>query len=247
MGAPRRRSVPPVGYPRLDLVQVLGDRFQALDVQQDRVNASDNPLSSHTMLMDPARPDGYRPITNPIWVWARFTGRISAGDLRVLWNAGRRLDAAHRQFEHLRNSLDHVADATPGSVGWRRRMFDALGDAELAIIALSRALQLALGMSSTLRLQGTHVRVVVPKVVKRRADDVRQLRRKCEHLEKYELQRLLAEEGEGFATFRALRLFTERRVVYEPHSLDIDGEATDLMIQTRDYLVKVGIALSARQ
>jgi hypothetical protein len=122
-------------------------------------------------------------------------------------------------------------------------MFDALGDAELAIIALSRAMQLALGMPSWF----LGVRVVVPKILKHRADDVRELRRKCEHLEDDQLQRLLAEDGEGFATFRAPRLFTERRVVYEPHSVDIDAEATALMIQNRDYLVKMAVALSARR
>jgi hypothetical protein len=206
------------------------------------VNSSDTQLWSHTVLMDPARPDGYRPITNPIWVWARITGAIDANHVRILWTAARRLDAAHRQFERLRESVDRVDDVEPGSVEWRRQLFDTLGDAELAIIALSRAMQLALGISTRL-----HVRVVAPKIVKHRADAVRALRRKCEHLEKDELQTLLAADGEGFATYRAPRLFTERRVVYEPYSLDIDREATALMIQTRDYLVKVAVALSARR
>lgn len=186
------------------------------------------------------RADGYQPLMASLWAWQHRLNQLTQSRLhpdtfRHLWNVARRLDVAHHQFELVRAAIDRAHEELDPRA-CRHQMFVALGHTELAIIALSRALQLTLDIPRRFRA----LRVPVPTIVKKRANAVRALRRACEHLEEDELQRPLVEDdNQLIAVFRALHLFEERRVVGEAHSLDIGAEATALLVQAREYLVEV--------
>lgn len=229
---PERRVHRNPGLPRRRRIVQMASAIegQGRDVQ----------ASATIVVAEPPRPDGYRPLTESTWSWARITGTIHPDALRVVWNAARRLDAAHREFERLREGLNRSRELRPGTIAWRRQVFATLGDAEMAVVALSRALQLTLRMPGRFR----SLRIPVPRTVKSRAANVRSLRSKCEHLENDESQRPLIQDHQLVAVFRASRLFTERRIVSEPYSIGIDEEATKLMVQARDYLVKITGELS---
>jgi hypothetical protein len=184
-------------------------------------------------LQDTPRPDGYQPIANNLWGWQRrWTpglrfNELPAETFRFLWNIARRLDVAHRQFELVREGLAHADRLeTEDPSGCRRRMFEVLGDTELAVIALSRALQLTRLIPSRF----PSLRLPFPDIVKRRTPAVYELRRNCEHLEVDELQRPLVDaDHQLIAVFRAHPLFEERRVVGLEHSLDIDTDLVDVI------------------
>jgi hypothetical protein len=198
-------------------------------------------------LRDTPRSDGYEPIANKLWEWHRAItkSKLHVATFRYLWNVARRLDAAHRQFELVRAAINRAGEFELQSnpIACRGEMFEALGHTELAVIALSRALQLTLAIPRRF----PSLRVPVPAAVKRRANAVLALRRNCEHLESDELQQPLADkDNQLIAVFRAPLLFAERRIVGEKHSLSIDEEATHLLAHAREYLVEVVTRLTGR-
>jgi hypothetical protein len=207
-------------------------------------------IPASLFLREQPRPDGYQPLMNAAWVWHQIiASTIIANDklhpdtFRYLWNIARRLDAAHRQFEVVRAGIDRAAELESDRMACRRQIFQVLGDTELAVIALSRALQLVLEIPRRFPA----LRIQVPRIIKRRASAVLALRANCEHLEVDELQRpLIDKDQELIAVFRAPHLFEERRVVGAADSLGIDGEATGLLVHARAYLVEVITRLTRR-
>ena len=206
-------------------------------------------IPASEFLRDTARSDGYEPIASRLWEWhRRLIGLLTSKKLhldtfRYLWNVARRLDVAHRQFELARAAIDRAVELQSDPVACRREMFEALGYTELAVIALSRALQVTLEVPRRFPDLG----VPVPAIVKRRAKAVLALRANCEHLENDELQRPLADkDNQLIAVFRATQLFAERRVAGETYSLDIDAEATGLLNHARGYLVEAITRLTRR-
>jgi len=202
-------------------------------------------IPASVFLRDTARSDGYEPIASRLWDWHRLlTGnKLHPDTFRYLWNVARRLDVAHRQFELVRAAIDRASELQPDPVACRREMFEALGYTELAVIALSRALQVTLEIPRRF----PNLRVPIPAVVKHRAKAVLALRANCEHLENDELQRPLADkDNQLIAVFRATHLFEERRVVGETYSLGIDAEATGLLTHAREYLVDAITRLTRR-
>ncbi len=206
-------------------------------------------IAASEFLRDTARSDGYEPIASRLWDWHRLiTGLLTGKKLhldtfRYLWNVARRLDVAHRQFELARAAIDRAGELEPDPVACRREMFEALGYTELAVIALSRALQVVLEIPRRFPDLG----VPIPAIIKRRAKAVLALRANCEHLENDELQRpLVNKDNQLIAVFRANQLFAERRVVGETYSLGIDAEATLLLTLARQYLVDAITRLTRR-
>jgi hypothetical protein len=205
-------------------------------------------IPASEFLRDTPRSDGYEPLAYKLWEWHRAITTITKNKLHVatfryLWNVTRRLDVAHRQFEVVRAGIDRAAKLESDRIACRRQMFEVLGDTELAVIALSRALQLVLEIPRRFPT----LRVPVPRIVKRQAPAVLALRANCEHLEVNELQRPLADkDNQLIAVFRAIHLFEERRVAGETYSLDIDAEATGLLVHARGYLMEAITRLTRR-
>jgi hypothetical protein len=64
--------------------------------------------SAKARIVRPARPDGYRPITDPLWVWGRILGVPNDEAWRLFWSAARRLDTGHRQVERIRDAIENL-------------------------------------------------------------------------------------------------------------------------------------------
>lgn len=93
--------------------------------------------------MFPPDEDGYAPLTNTIWTWMTIGPAPNAETLtRYLLAAARRLDAAHRSFTSIRSRLDAFDPAAPGPHA-RLVIFEIVGDIETAVVALSRAINMA--------------------------------------------------------------------------------------------------------
>jgi hypothetical protein len=178
------------------------------------------------------RSDGYRPISDPQWVWGQILGVPSEETWRTFWSAVRRLDTGHRQVERIREAIEELPPL--GSPAGRQAAHEVLGDAELAIWALDKALDIAVAVQGRYRIEGPF-----PRIIGERRPLVAALRDHYSHIDERALGMIqeevdpTAEEAFEFAAIIGRREFSNGR-----ETLGIDQEATDLCIATRDYLVR---------
>jgi hypothetical protein len=188
----------------------------------------------------PMRIDGYRPISDSLWVWGTILGFPPIEQSRLLWSGARRLDSGHRQLERVRHGIDTAPPE--GSVGGRERMHEVIGDAELAVIALDKAIDIVVCLSGRYQVPGS-----VPPVVQAKRQLVADLRNHYAHIDERALGRVhghptpKSEDAWEFVSLLADRTLTDGN-----GSLGIDQDATDLCIAARDYLVKAWADLVAR-
>jgi hypothetical protein len=179
----------------------------------------------------PARSDGYRPITDPLWVWGRILGVPNDEAWRLFWSAARRLDTGHRQIERVRVAIEELPPIE--SPAGRQAAQEVIGDAESAIWALDKALDIAIGIPGRFRVAGA-----LPKIIDEKRPLIQALRDHYSHIDERALGKVkkkanpTAEDAFEYAAIFARREFTDGK-----DSLGIDQESTDLCIGTRDYLV----------
>ena len=154
--------------------------------------------------------------------------------------AARRLDTAHRQLQRVREG---IADAGTGSPFARRRLLDVMGDAEMAMIALNKAITIASTLSGKYRTGAA-----MPQLVQDRAAFVTRMRDHYEHIEDRAIGRTKRglDEQEAARAFEFATLVRDRLFSDGDESLSVDGEATALIIAVRDYLVACWDELIAR-
>ena len=179
----------------------------------------------------PPRPDGYRPITDPQWVWGQMLGVPSEEVWRTFWSAARRLDTGHRQVERIRKAIGpaaaRVASGAPGRARSDRRRRDGdLGDRQGARYRSRHSGP----VSNRGSLPGDHRRESASRPA---------LRDHYSHIDERAYAKVkekadpTAEEAFEFAAIISRREFTNGR-----EALGLDQETTDLCIATRDYLVR---------
>lgn len=195
----------------------------------------------HAKIERPARPDGYRPICDPLWVWGVIAGVPGQDAYRLFWSAARRLDTGHRQIERVRQALDSIPPI--GSPAGRQSTHEIIGDAEMAVWAIDKALEIAVSLPGHFRIERP-----VPKVVLEAQPLVSRLRDHYSHIEERALGRIKGEPDASAEDAFEITMLVRRRVFTDGRdSLDIDDGATTLCIQTRDYLVGAWTALTARE
>jgi hypothetical protein len=179
-----------------------------------------------------ARVDGYRPITDPLWVWATILGSFpSDGSWRVFVSAARRLDSAHRQIERVREGIDKLPPM--GSPAGRWAMHAVIGDAEMAIWALDKALDLAVQIQGRYRIPGTF-----PKIITEKRPLVEALRDHWSHIDERAVGKVnKKEDPTAENAWEYPQIFNARAFTDGTDSLGIDAESTALCVATRDYLV----------
>jgi hypothetical protein len=187
----------------------------------------------------PPRQDGYRPIAEPLWVWATVTqSQITTDTWRLFWSAARRLDTGHRQIERVREALSVLPPK--GTPAGRQAIHDVVGDAEMAVWALDKALDIAHSLSGRYRIT-----VPFPKFVLERRALVADLRDHYSHIDERALGRKKgkADPRAAAQAFEFLALVSQRILTDGNASIGIDEEATQLCIEARDYLVEAWAAL----
>jgi len=198
------------------------------------------PPAASARIEQPARPDGYRPITDPQWVWGQILGMPSEEAWRLFWSAARRLDTGHRQIERIREAIDNLPAV--GSPAGRQAMQEVIGDAEMAIWALDKALDIAVGIPGRYRIAGP-----LPTIVVEKRPLVQALRDHYSHIDERALGKVkrkadpTAEDAFEYAAIFSRREFTDGK-----ESLGLDQESTDLCIATRDYLVGAWTRLTGK-
>jgi hypothetical protein len=177
------------------------------------------------------RPDGYRPTMEAFVRWTLFRGAPPAKERRLILSAARRLDAGHLQVERVR---DGIANLPPdGSIAHREEICRIFGDAELAMVALSKALHITVGLSGRYGIRAT-----VPEIVTRQRPLILKMRDHYEHIEERAFGKIKgAPSPDAEGAWEQVKLFTERAFTDGTDTLGIDGETTELCIVTRDYLV----------
>jgi hypothetical protein len=183
-------------------------------------------------VQQPPRPDGYRPITDPQWVWGQMLGVPSEEAWRTFWSAARRLDTGHRQVERIRAAIEDLPPL--GSPAGRQAAQEVIGDAEMAVWAIDKALDIAVAIQGRYRIEGAF-----PSIIEEKRPLVEALRDHYSHIDERAYGKVkekpdaTAEEAFEFAAIISRREFTNGW-----EALGLDQEATDLCIATRDYLVR---------
>ena len=128
--------------------------------------------------MFPPSDNEYAPLTNTIWTWMSIGPTLGAETLtRYLLAAARRLDAAQRSFRRIRDRLDAFDAAGPGP-HTRLDVFEIVGDIETTVIALSRAIDMAMQVGAL-----TPITTPVPASLTAVAPGLTKIRKAYEHIE----------------------------------------------------------------
>lgn len=189
--------------------------------------------------------DGYAPITNTLWTWLFFCSSIGVNipedSFRFLLATGRRLDASYRMLRLVRAELNELQTLEDGILV-RNLIYEIIGTIEMAIVALNRALQMA-------RLLKKHFKLstAFPVSVSGKLDVIRNIRNAYEHIEDRALGLVNGKpHPDALSAFDLERLFLERTLTYGNNEIHIDNEATQLLIDTRDYLKMAASELASR-
>jgi hypothetical protein len=180
----------------------------------------------------PPRSDGYRPICDPLWAWGTLLGLPSAEEYRLVWSAARRLDSGHRQIERVREGIETLPPH--GSIAGRQAMHEIIGDAELAVMALDKTLDIVVDKLTGL----CRVTRPIPTLILQKRPLLERMRDHYSHIDERAFGRVkgklnpAAEEAWEFPA-----LFVDRKLTDGTDSLGVDGEATELCIAARDHLV----------
>ena len=198
--------------------------------------------TAHGVITAPPAKDGYRPITDTLWTWARIGAsggtHPTLEEHRYVLSAARRCDSAHRQLLRIRHALvelEHLDEQTltTGGPGLRRMLHDVLGDVDLFLVALYRAIDMVLKLK-------THFGVTapVPPLVDSKRASVKELRDAFEHIEDRALGMVKKRQHpDAVSLFDSYKtVFVAEEVTYAGHTLALGREATELLIELRNYL-----------
>ncbi len=196
-------------------------------------------LSARGVIQGEARGDGYRPICDALWVWASMLGFPPLAEWRLISSGARRLDSAQLQIERVRHGIETAPPE--GSIAHRERAHEVIGDAELAVIALDKALDIIVSLPGRYRLSGA-----VPPIVTAKRQLIADLRDHYSHIEERAFGKVKerpdpkAKEAWDFVSLLVDRRFTDGHV-----TLGLDTEATELCVAARGYLLNAWTQLVA--
>ncbi|MDL5055394.1 hypothetical protein QQ056_17835 [Oscillatoria laete-virens NRMC-F 0139] len=190
--------------------------------------------------------NGYASITNTIWTWLTFYPTIESKPLpdeipRFLLSAARRLDASHESFLLLHNKIENLKTVECG-IKQRNLAFEIMGFVEIAIVAMNRALEMALQLHERYSLEASF-----PLSVRNKIPSLREMRNAYEHIEDRALGYVRGKPHiDAISIFNRERLYTEGIATYGNHELDIYNEAIQLLIDTRQYLKEATAEIASR-
>jgi hypothetical protein len=175
--------------------------------------------------------DGYRTITNTVWTWLAIGPDRSEEDARFLLAAARRLDACYRMISIVRVKLGELED-TQDAIPQRNLVYEIIGLVEMAVIAMNRALNMASQIGAHLTLC-----VPLPTLIAEKLPALKEIRNAYEHIEDRARGLVRGKpHPDALSIFNFERLFREQVVVYSSNELNLQGEATDLLVSARRYL-----------
>jgi hypothetical protein len=172
---------------------------------------------------------GYVPITPVLFTWLTMMPQPTGDKPRYLLAAARRLDLAEslfRRVEELRHSDPEGAPAV------RRAIFELVGATELAVVSLSRAMD----MCVKARLDIGATTVVPPAITLRRAA-VTAIRNAYEHIEDRALGQVWNKpHPDALTIFDHVSVAEDGLIRYGSHRLDLMADVPQIIAATRQFL-----------
>jgi hypothetical protein len=181
--------------------------------------------------MFPAEEDGYVPLANTTWTWMNLQQAPGMETLaRYLLAAARRLDVARRCFKRVREQMDHLSSAT-GGPQIRAGLFEIVGQIEITVVALSRAIDMAVELNAVVP-----VTLLVPPSVLGARETLKDLRNAYEHVEdRAKGQVRNVPHPHALTIFNWTSLLREDAITYGDRRLKL-SDIPGLLLDTRGYL-----------
>lgn len=193
-------------------------------------------LAVHVTQIDahsPARAGGYAPIANTVWTWYQF-GEHEQRFLHFMFSFARRLDAAHSAWAEAMHDRERAQDLL--GIEARVGNIAALATAEVAVVALHRAIRMAHSLVESHRPD-----LDLPAAVQSVLDPLKQIRDALEHID----ERADGRSGQaGQLDPDAWTIFDQPGFVphavltYKGHELAFDHDVLAALLSCRDLIME---------
>ena len=219
----RLLSEPESGRVRLPMGYTLHVPEGALTIELERID----------QMFEPDE-DGYKPLSNTIWTWMAIGPSADTQELtRYLFAAARRLDTSYRGFARVRRALTELDNTAPGPHA-RKAVFEIVGDVEIAVIALGRVVDMAVGVGEV-----TKVPVSIPKRLVKVQHSLIQIRNAYEHIDERARGRVRKRpHPDALSIFDWTALLESGVIRYGAQQLSLD-DAFALLSEARTFLKQV--------
>lgn len=175
--------------------------------------------------------EGYVPLTPVLYTWMSIAPQPSDEKPRYLLAAARRLDQAQSLFAHVAELRDGSYDGAPAN---RRALFELVGAVELAVVSLSRAMDMCIQAK---RAIGTSA--PVPLSITSKARAVTKIRNAYEHIEDRALGHVWGKpHADAVTIFDHASMVESGAVTYGTSTLDLLSEVPELIANARQFLVQ---------
>lgn len=176
--------------------------------------------------------EGYVPLTPVLFSWMSFGTSFPDEFRRYLLAAARRLDQAQSLFVR----VDELRQSDPeGAPAVRRAVFELIGAIELAVVSLSRAVDMCVDAGSSI---GTTA--AVPPDISTRQRAVKEIRNAYEHIEDRALGNIRnVPHPDALTIFDYGRIVEDGVITYRTYELSLDSDVPAIIASTRQFLKDV--------
>jgi hypothetical protein len=180
----------------------------------------------------------------PCAAWILFLAMLGVGPdpepYRYLVSAARRCDSARRQFLRVREILAEINPEGSRDQDDVLPTLAAIGDTEMAVTALYRALDMADQARGLFRVQ-----LKLPPALRGKKRALLRLRDAYEHIDQRArgLARDTTDPSEILSVFDFSDLLDEDAITYAGERFDINTETTGILVVLRDFIVDEWIEL----
>lgn len=189
---------------------------------------------------------GYAPVANTVYTWYNIVGE-EVGFYLFFFSLARRMDAAHSLWA--RAVQDRHKAKEEGAIPGRIDYLNALASAEMAVIALDRALSMIRTLCNKFCPD-----LFVPESVQNIAEPVAAMRRAFEHIDESSEGRI---NRSGEIDLDALSIFNQTDFIGSAilryrersteYSLDFEGAVLSALLESRDLIIKAIDSRAASQ
>ena len=177
---------------------------------------------------------GYAHVANTVWTWYRIVNE-QVGFFQYVFALARRLDAAHASWGAAVEELDKAKNGA--GLARRHGLFKALSEAEVAIIALHRAMDMLSGINGVYGLN-----LEIPDHLDNLKPVVRDMRHAFEHIDERAQGRV---NSRGTMDAAALTIFDQPDFIdssillYKGARLDFYNDVLNALLTSRGLVMKV--------
>lgn len=181
---------------------------------------------------EPSSESGYVPLSPSLWTWFGIGQDNNPARTRYVLSAARRLDAASALLASIERRRQALLDEEAQGPELRRNSFLLIGEVELAIVGLGRAVDMVKEAAANLGCQ-----VPVPPQVAASQPAVHAIRNAYEHIEDRALGRVnQLEHPDALSIFNWERLVMDDVIAYGDHELDLTTEVPAVVTEVRQFL-----------